>query len=220
MKFTTLSFATLAASAHQLMPEEPSTEMIDMIVGSGICQTLAGYDFYDLTDFDALGRDKKKHTPASVEYNDGGMFSYKVCQPAWTSTLDTKCAKEGTAYFSDNGDCKYSFTNADFVETEATNADGVKTSTGFKLQWQSNEACGDGKFEYEMTAVCDKDAAGSWSAKESSTCKASATYTGKEGCKAYTFEIQKYMDLIAPAIGAFLIVFGGVMAFMGSKFIF
>ena len=69
--------------------------------------------------------------------------------------------------------------------------------------------------------MCEKDATKkvNWTAGKSEDCLAEMTYTGPEGCKKYTVEIEKYMKQIAPFIGAILILVGGALCFAGAKFL-
>jgi len=51
------------------------------------------------------------------------------------------------------------------------------------------------------------------------TCSATGSYSGPKGCPVYTLKVQEVLDMLAPFIGALLIVFGGFMTFAGAKFV-
>lgn len=142
-----MKFATLVAAAAAHVPYEP-IELASPI-GSGICSAFAGYDFYNLKDFDALNRNKDKHTPATIT-NAGSSFQFKTCQLQWKND-NSACKTDGTAYYIDkNGNCA-SFDNADWDPI----MDGEK-SNGFTLTWNTKqlESCPNG-FNVVMTATCD-----------------------------------------------------------------
>ena len=55
---------------------------------------------------------------------------------------------------------------------------------------------------------------------KNNACSSEISYYGKEGCKQYTIEVQKYLKALGPFIGAVLIVVGAALCFAGAKFIY
>lgn len=138
--------------------------------------------------------------------------------------LTTCDGMKGTAYWVENGACKYTFDNSVFKGIESESKDDTgDANIGFSLKFKSNEACGDDKFKFELETRCEKDETvanyGKFEVLKQETCKASVRYTGKEGCKAYSIQLQRYMDMIAPYIGFVFLALGGIMTFFGARFI-
>lgn len=128
-------------------------------IGSGKCQVMAGYDFFDLKNFDEFDRNKDKHTPANIDGFFGHKeFIFKACQPTFSMKdsytdhdMESDCStiEAGNAYWVDSGSCKYSFKDAVFVasnvtEGEAVDSDddkeedgGEATHDGFTLTYTS-----------------------------------------------------------------------------------
>jgi len=155
-------------------------------IGSGLCQALSGYDFFDLNDYDVLNRDKAAHEPASIS-GSNNSFQYKLCQPAWSETTDG-CDDEGTAYWIEDGVCKYTFMNSKFDGVKTLDEKtGYDTTTGFSLTWTSEEACnGDEKFTFTINNVCNQGLGHDFTDFTTDGCSASASYSGREACKDYT----------------------------------
>ena len=86
MKFALAALAGLA-SADELFLEQQdfATEAIqEGQIGSGVCQIMDGYDFFDLKKFDEIGRSITDGTPAVIASDDKkNIFLFKTCQPRW-----------------------------------------------------------------------------------------------------------------------------------------
>jgi hypothetical protein len=208
-----------------------------MSIGSGMCFNWKGEDFYDLTSFDESNRDKDAHA-ASVLSTTGATFEYKLCQmpwemteanyglaaatPAWDATAwDNEFA---TAFWVDktSGEATYRFLNADIVSRGADeNADTGKD--GWDITWTSLETCESDdlkKFTVELNGKCTGEAAGTWGALTVDGCAATVEYSGAEACVTKKIPIMKYLNKVAPFVGAILSVAGLVMCFYGCKFLF
>ena len=235
MKYSLLAGLT---SAHVFHPSAQT--QLDTSINSLFCQPVTkDYDFFDLRTFDALNRDKAEHTPSvlgDLGFNDNSAFMYKTCQPPWEMKADfyndesngvmaddATCPTLGTAYWVEDGECKYSFLDAKFDGiNDAVGESGEDTNIGFQLKFKSVQSCGDDKFKFTINAYCadNNSTNNEFSLVSQSECAAEAKYTGPEGCKTRTIDLEKYMSAIAPFIGAILIVFGGIMTFAGAKFFF
>jgi uncharacterized membrane protein YqgA involved in biofilm formation len=243
MKYSLIAASMASAQAGRLFNKfEPvDTQLIDQTIGTGFCQAYDQLDFFNLQPFDSVNRDKKTHTPSVVGgFTGNSAFAYKACQPQWdmkegfvtnsNSKVDdfdlSTCEKlKGTAYWVEGGACKYTFDNSKFegVEKDEADSDG-DTNIGFKLTFTSNEKCnGEEHFQFTLESRCEKDTDaagyGKFEVLKQDTCAASARYTGKEGCKLYSFQLQRYMDAIAPYIGFVFLALGIVMTFFGARFI-
>ena len=174
-----LSTLVAATAAHSLFDE--SAMLGETTVGQGVCQVFADYDFFDLKKFDAVNRQSGQ--PAAITgFSSQGTFDYKTCQPKFKMDVAniTSCASEGTAYWSENGACKYTFVNSKFdgIERASTSASSnAVDNIGFTLKWTSEEACGDGNFQFTLTAMCTEstDAKnGKFYTSSQTTCSAAA----------------------------------------------
>ena len=129
------------------------------------------------------------------------------------------------AFYMVGGECKYSFDDV----TMTGILDGEE-STGFKLEFESEERCEGGadehdRFVFELQALCmeDEGAAGygAFTAAEGGDdCRTIAQYHGKEGCELYEAPVDDALAILAPATGGLLIALGLLLAFAGSKFLF
>ena len=216
-------------------------------IGSGQCQAMAGYDFFDLKKFDEFGRNKDKKTPATISgFLNNREFIYKACQPKFnmkdsytTYSMNSDCGsiEAGNAYWMDGGSCLYSFKDSTFTGNNVTEGEkvqsdsdedddgGVPTHDGFTLTFSSQQNCeNDAPFIFTLVGKCLSDKSDSkyntFEATSQENCAAQAIYYGPDACVDYTFDLQKALDAVTPLIGAFLIVFGGLMTFFGARFIF
>lgn len=153
-----------------LTEEQPDFLQLNQQVGNGFCQVFAGWDFFDLKSFDALGRDAAKGAPAVIEAEKGTFF-YKVCQPDWPLAAEdlalakaTEALKEvpasckdmgaGDAFMMVGGECKYAFNSGSVFSGIAgeTSPSGDIDYVGFKLEMTSTTACGDGNYVVTINA--------------------------------------------------------------------
>lgn len=151
-----------------IQPEDEAIETVKMLPGQ--CQTMFGYDYYDLTKFDQHLRSMKLHTPAVYNITSGddkSTFMFKACQPEWsvnqralnatvdqlilntTATNSTNkvynampksCAGKANAFLMTEGECIYTFSDANFtgIANETDDSDSTK---GFQLTYKSKERC-------------------------------------------------------------------------------
>ena len=145
-----LSTLVAATAAHTLFDETMLTTVGPL---PATCQVFSdNFDFYDLKKFDAVGRDMKAETSAAITgFSSTGTFNYKTCQPKYEQA---GCASKGTAFWSENGSCKYTFVNAEWNSMKTSETSSGVGSDGFTLKWTSEEACGDGNFQFTLNAMC------------------------------------------------------------------
>jgi len=231
-------------------PEDEAIEAVKMLPGQ--CQTMFGYDYYNLAAFDEHLRSKKLHTPAVYNIttgSDASTFMFKACQPAWavdqralnatgdqlikdeaasnkTNTVykdvPKSCSGKANAFLMTAGECKYSFTDADFtgIANETDDSDSTK---GFALTYKSKEACSSDatkKFTFKINAICSKTETTLQSVQYTDgSCEAEITHLGAENCKSKTVDLAKFVDAVSPFLGIILIVGGGGLTFAGAKLI-
>lgn len=250
MKFTTLAMIGLASAVEEIkfMQEpvlEDETELLTLGSGACINWSFSRNKFYDLKPFDTENRDEAKELPAKLPF-PSAQFLYKACQPFWKMTADTynvappnakpyaeglwKDTEKSTAYWVVDGKPEYTFMNAEIESLKSPNEEASETAQenaedGFTITWTSQEECANNKnknFVVELTAVCDPAvAAGVFSDEKEGEdkCTASVQYKGANACGKPIPLVEAFMKL-APFFGAILIVFGGIIAFFGSKFLF
>jgi hypothetical protein len=149
-------------------PEDEAIETVKMLPGQ--CQTMFGYDYYNLAAFDEHLRSKKLHTPAVYNITTGSetsTFMFKACQPAWAvdqralnatgdqliknvtastsnstvyNDVPKSCAGKANAFIMTGGECIYSFSDADFTGI-ANETDDNDSTKGFALTYKSKERC-------------------------------------------------------------------------------
>ena len=216
--------------------EDDLLELGEQQVRTSLCQILIDWDFYDLKEFESLNRIAKTGQPAHITEGTT-TFYYKMCQPNWKlskewfdlTTQDPKpaypdsCNKmyKNEAFLVKDGECAYSFGNP-FVEGIRGTQDG-ETNVGFKMKYVSKARCKEDSgvnFEIQIDAKCNKEKDGGILTFDTTEkCGIKYKFEGKEACKKYTIEIEKYMKIIAPYIGAILVVLGLIMTFAGAKFL-
>lgn len=165
------------------------------------------------------------------------MFSFKACQHPFdlkaseiADVPDTfkACAEKGNGYWlNSEGVCEYSFVDARFKGTyanETKDGETVSVNKGWTLTYLSQEKCGDeaDHFTFVINGICDEDdKVGSFDEIVSDgTCSAHVDFTGKPACVFMTIKLAEIMEKVSGFIGAILIVFGILLAFFGSKFLF
>jgi hypothetical protein len=187
-------------------------------------------------------------TPALLRQGGRGdnAFVYKTCQgkydmnstwydesssrydplvastcPGPNQALGNDTLSKGHAYWINNGSCTQSFGNPRFyVHNPST------TNDGFNLVFTSQQPCAANSsknFEMTIKGTCEKDESNAIPMSMSSVsydCKATATFSGPEACKFDLGVVQIIIDFIWKFSGFFLIAFGVVMCFYGSKFLF
>jgi len=132
MKLTTLALMGMASAAEELMFMKESGNIIDddtelLSIGSGACinWSFSRNLYFDLKKFDENSR--KDKMPAFEKFDKfKGEFIFKPCQTPFKMTadvltavgLDPKKEKKwddflGNAYWTEEGNPKYSFLNGD-----------------------------------------------------------------------------------------------------------
>jgi len=222
----------LVSAASELNLE--TTNM--MQIGSGMCFNWKGEDFYDLTNFDESNRDKDA-SEAAILSTTTASFAYKLCQMPWTMDADNYGNTAAVPAFNANswenefatafwvdkvsGEATYRFLNADIVARDTDETDTGKD--GWDITWTSQEACASddaAKFTVELIGKCTGDAAGKWGDLTVDGCAATVEYSGADACVTKKIPIMKYINKVAPFVGAILVAAGLVMCFYGSKFLF
>ena len=111
-------------------------------------------------------------------------------------------------YVDSQSKCQYSFENAEF---------NVVDDDNFSLTYKSKQVCSldaTKKFLFVLSGQCSQDPATTQVTLENN-CQANVLISGPQACKLFTLPGKKSFDAFNPFIGAFLILTGLLLVFLG-----
>lgn len=224
---------------------EQQTQLITKRVGGKVCQAYDDYALFDFNKLSKmknptaakpysaiiLNKDAKialiwdvcgmPFVPEKDKLIGDDLTDYVTDDFASCKALGEKDETKGNVYVVKGGKCAYSLKYGKFDADIKPAEDDKKPKQKWELEYSSIQKCDTDEsknFEVDVKGLCtDKTEEKGLETEDIKDCKIKVDYKSPGACYIKYVPIQKYLNSLAPFTGAFMIIFGLVMCFAGSK---